>query len=88
MHYGALASASSTPEHAQVVLSVLTQVVIELIACLLPDHYNLRVIPCVCVSPHMQVRMGFPQRSTKDSSAAVLVGADARLMSGSYTCPR
>lgn len=35
-----------------------------------------------------QVRMGFPQRSTDDASSAVFAGEDAKLMAGSYTCPR
>ncbi|GLC44389.1 hypothetical protein PLESTM_001591800 [Pleodorina starrii] len=34
------------------------------------------------------VRMGFPQRSTEEASSAVFVGLEARLLSGSYTCPR
>lgn len=34
------------------------------------------------------VRMGFPQRSTDAASAAVYVGPDCVLQSGSYTCPR
>ncbi|KAG2442629.1 hypothetical protein HXX76_002714 [Chlamydomonas incerta] len=34
------------------------------------------------------VRMGFPQRSTEEASSAVFVGQEARLLPGSYTCPR
>ncbi|KAL6762870.1 Ssl1-like-domain-containing protein [Haematococcus lacustris] len=34
------------------------------------------------------VCMGFPQRGPESSSAAVFVGAEARLTSGSYLCPR
>lgn len=32
--------------------------------------------------------MGFPQRSTEEASSAVFVGQEARLLPGSYTCPR
>eukprot|EP00884_Botryococcus_braunii_P004550 jgi/Botrbrau1/14096/Bobra.182_3s0041.1 len=34
------------------------------------------------------VRMGFPQRAGEGEEAAVFVGEEVRLKSGSYTCPR
>jgi len=34
------------------------------------------------------VRMGFPQRSSEDPAAAMFVGKECVLASGSYICPR